>query len=97
MTSADVKKEFSKAMSYQEVFMTATRLKQQGVDTVIVNKYLTARRNELTKQVSKIIPLKVTQLDTTLVDSEDNMMYINIKYLQNGNIIEWDGSEVTLR
>ncbi len=97
MIDADIKKEFSKAMNYQEVFLTATRLKNAGENPVKVNKYLTMRRNELAKQINKIKRLSVTQIDTSMVDPESIMCVGRINYVQNGSIIEWDGNEVTLR
>ena len=97
MIDADIKKEFSKAMNYQEVFLTATRLKNAGENLVKVNKYLTMRRNELAKQINKIKRLSVTQIDTSMVDPESIMCVGKINYVQNGSIIEWDGNEVTLK
>lgn len=97
MTESEIKKEFSKAMNYQEVFMTATRLKKDGVDQLKVNKYLSARRNELTKQVKKVLQLKTTQLDTKMADSEEVMVILPLNYQSNGTVIEWDGKGVTLR
>lgn len=97
MTEAEIKKEFSKAMSYQEIFMTATRLKKEGEDQFKVNKYLTKRRSELAKQASKVLQLKTTQLDTILNDSEDKVVYLNIEYIKNGNVIEYKDGKVILR
>lgn len=97
MIDAELKKEFSKAMSYQEVFLTATRLKSQGENPVKVNKYLTMRRNELAKQVSKIKRLSVTPVDTTIADPESLICVGKVNYIGNGSIIEWNGNEVTLK
>lgn len=97
MTDSEIKKEFSKAMNYQEVFMTATRLKQNGVDQLKVNKYLSMRRKELAKLASKVIKLKVTQLDTSMADPENVVVSIPLNYQSNGNTIEWNGKEVILR
>lgn len=97
MTEADIKKEFSKAMSYQEVFMLATKLKKNGEDQFKVNKYLTRRRSELAKQASKIIQLKTTQLDTSLSDSDDTVLYLNLEYIGNSNVIEYKDGKVILR
>jgi hypothetical protein len=97
MIDADIKKEFSKAMSYQEIFMTATRLKKEGVDQFKVNKYLTKRKSELAKQASKVLHLKTTQLDTTLADSDNAVVYLNLEYIGNGNVIEYKDGKVILR
>ena len=97
MTDGEIKKEFSKAMNYQEVFMTATKLKQSGVDQLKVNKYLSMRRKELAKLASKILQLSVTQLDTSMADPEDVMVMLPLNYQSNGNTIEWNGKEVILR
>ena len=97
MTDAEIKKEFSKAMSYQDVFMTATRLKQDGVDQLKVNKYLSMRRKELAKLAGRILQLAVTQLDTTMADPEDVMVTLPLNYQSNGNTIECNGKEVILR
>lgn len=97
MTDGEIKKEFSKAMNYQEVFITATKLKQSGVDQLKVNKYLSMRRKELAKLASKILQLSVTQLDTSMADPEDVMVTLPLNYQSNGNTIEWNGKEVILR
>jgi hypothetical protein len=97
MTDGEIKKEFSKAMNYQEVFMTATKLKQSGVDQLKVNKYLSMRRKELAKLASKILQLSITQLDTSMADPEDVMVTLPLNYQSNGNTIEWNGKEVILR
>ena len=97
MTDGEIKKEFSKAMNYQEVFMTATKLKQSGAAQLKVNKYLSMRRKELAKLASKILQLSVTQLDTSMADPEDVMVTLPLNYQSNGNTIEWNGKEVILR
>lgn len=97
MTDSEIKREFSKAMNYQEVFMTATRLKQEGVDQLKVNKYLSMRRKELAKLAGKILQLAVTQLDTTMADPENVITMLPLNYQANGNTIEYTGNEVILR
>lgn len=66
MTEDKLRTEFSKAMSYPELFALATRLKSKGEDVVIVNKLLSARKAELARRTKSIKELKVTRVDNVL-------------------------------
>lgn len=97
MIDSEIKEAFSKAMSYPEIFVTASKLKNQGADVSKVNKYMTMRRNALAKKTKNIINLGVTSVATELLDTENKLCYLNLEYVANGNVIEYDGRTITLR
>jgi hypothetical protein len=98
MTEEKIRTEFSKAMSYPELFAMATKMKTNGEDIVIVNKLLSARRAELARRTKSIKDLKVTRVDNILHNSLNKTTKLQIEAQGDGTKgMEFTGTRVIFK
>ena len=97
MTDAEIRKEFSKATTFPELFSIANRLKQNGESEVKINKAMTVRKNALNKQSVKLMTVTVEAIDTKLDTSETTAVQrIPLHYLGNRGGIRFNGEAIEL-
>ena len=98
MTEAQIKLEFSKAMTYPDLFNMAIALKRKGESEVKINKLMTQRKAQLMKQTNKVSPVNVTTIALPTIDAEAVVQRLNIEAVTtNGNTIEFTGNRIILR
>ena len=97
MTEAQIRLEFSKAMTYPDLFNMAIEMKRKGESEIKINKLMTQRKNQLMKQTSKVTPINVTPIAIPSIDIELVKKRLNIEMIGNGNKIIFTGEKIILQ
>ena len=95
MRDTDIRKEFSKAMTYPELFSTAIRLKSQGIPEEKINKFMSARKESLVKESKNIINISIVNINTKVDIDSSLVQRIELDFIRDGNRIIYDGNKVT--